>query len=117
MQFTVDHDRFGPMQFSICDRRTLTIEAHDRSIRLPIPEEGGLRTMDIVEIEFAFEEIGRRWLVMQLGRPEFQGAAGRFVAVMIAVLHGLHTVEEDLNDFCVVCQNTVQLNPTKHSHI
>ena len=108
MQFTVHHDRFGPMQFSICDRRTLTIEAHDRSIRLEIPE-GGLRTMDITDIESAFKEIDRHWLVTQLGHPEFQGMAGRFVAVMVLVLNGLHPVEEKdprPEDFCVVCQNT-----------
>ncbi len=91
MQFTVHHDRLGPMQFSICDRRTLTIEAHDRWIRLPIPEEGGLQASDIAEIEFAFEEIGRHWLVTQLIRPEFEGAAGRFVAVIATLLDGLFT--------------------------
>ena len=106
MQFTVHHDRFGQIQFSICDQRTLTIEAHDRSIRLPIPE-WGLQASDITEIEYAFEEIGRHWLVTQLGRPEFEGAAGRFVAVMVALLHGLHPVEDPPpDDFCVVCQNT-----------
>ena len=40
-----EHDSFSRMGFTICDRRTLTIEACDMSMRLPIPEGGQLHVV------------------------------------------------------------------------
>ena len=79
------------MRFTICcDRqKTLTIEAHDRSLRMKIPE-GGLLAMDTINISFAFG-VGRvrgPWLAAQLNRPELEGAAGPYVAEL-ATLYGV----------------------------
>lgn len=122
-----EHDSFSRMGFTICDRRTLTIEARDLSMRLPIPE-GGLQNMDLFNISSAFGRVRGPWLVTQLNNPLFEGAAGPYVAqlatltmttrdqVMVMInrrrttIHPplqLHPVEAPLpDDFCVVCQHT-----------
>ena len=124
-----EHDSFSRMGFTICDRRTLTIEARDMSMRLPIPE-GGLQNMDIFNISSAFGRVRIPWLVTQLNNPFLEGAAGPYVAELATLYEAnldrvadlfirahqhttpnrplqLHPVEAPLpDDFCVVCQHT-----------
>jgi hypothetical protein len=131
-----EHDTARQMRFTIRDRRALTIEAHDLSMRMAIPE-GGLSAMDTIDISFALggvERVRGPWLAAQLNRPEFEGAAGPYVAEL-ATLYGadtnriadliiiraqqhqpvtrtiqplqLHPVEDPLpDDYCVVCLNS-----------
>jgi hypothetical protein len=123
------------MRFTITNRQTLTIEAPDRSMHMEIPE-GGLSAMDTIDISYAFGGVGRvrgPWLAAQLNRPEFEGAAGPYVAELATLYRAdtnrvagqfileyprntpqptinplqLHPVEDPLpGDFCVVCQNS-----------
>jgi hypothetical protein len=125
------HNDANEVRFTICDRRTLIIQTQNVSMRREIPA-GGLQASHIINISFLLGGIRRfsgPWLAAQLSRPQFEGAAGSYVADL-ATLYGadlnriadlsirehrptpihplqLHPVADpEPEDFCVVCQNT-----------
>ena len=113
------------MRFTISNRQTLTIEAPDRSMHMEIPE-GGLSAMDTIDISYAFGGVGRvrgPWLAAQLNRPEFEGAAGPYVAELATLYRAVVTNGVAAGQFILSYQrvtpqpttiNPLQLHPVEN---
>ena len=124
----VDEENNGDshMRFIISNRQTLTIEAPDRSMHMEIPE-GGLSAMDTIDISYAFGGVGRvrgPWLAAQLNRPQFEGAAGPYVAELATLYRAVVTNGVAAGQFILSYQqrvttpqptiNPLQLHPVEN---